>query len=119
MLSATVARQLRRRGHDVVAVQDGDLVHLRGIDDCALLDHAASDQRAVVTDNVPDFLRCHHARIEDGRSHFGLVFFTNDTFPRHRHDAFVGRAVTAIDRELADHPGDDDSAWIRWLGSGD
>lgn len=117
MLSATIARELRRRGHDVVAVQDPDLVHLRGIADCTLLDHAASDRRAVVTDNVPDFVRCHDARLGRGSSHFGLLFFTNDTFPRHRHDAFVGRVVTAIEHEVADHPGDDESAWIRWFGS--
>lgn len=47
----------------------------------------------------------------------GDLRFTNDTFARHCHDAFVGQAVTAIDRELADHAVDDDSGWIRWLTS--
>lgn len=89
MISATVAEQLRARGHDVVAVQDVDLEHVRGIDDCVLLDHAAQQHRAVVTDNIPDFVRCHHRRIDREQPHYGLLLFTNDTFPRHRHDAFI------------------------------
>ncbi len=59
MISATVADQLRARGHDVVAVQDDHLAHLRGIADCLLLSRAADERRAVVTDDVPDLLRCH------------------------------------------------------------
>lgn len=115
MISATVAAQLRDRGHDVVAVQDPDLVHLRGIDDCLLLDHAAGERRAVVTDNVPDFVSCHRRRLADGQSHHGLLVFTNDSFPRHRHDAFVSQVVASLEHELQAHPGDDDSGWIRWL----
>lgn len=118
MLSATIAEQLRDRGHDVVAVQDHTLAHLRGIDDRLLLEHAVAQRRAVVTDNVPDFHRCHQQLVDRGRSHFGLLLFANTTFPRHRHDAFVGRIVTALGRELDAHPGDDDSSWIRWLVDG-
>lgn len=115
MISATVASQLRDRGHDVVAVQDLGLEHLRGIDDCELVDHAARQRRAVVTDNIPDFVRCHHHGLEHGRHHYGLLLFTNDTFPRHRHDAFVGKILTALETQLHDHQDDDDSSWIRWL----
>jgi predicted nuclease of predicted toxin-antitoxin system len=115
MISATVADQLRARGHDVVAVQDAELEHLRGIDDCVLLDHAARDRRAVVTDNVPDFVRCHQRRLDRNQPHYGLLLFTNDTFPRHRHDAFVGQVLAALERQLTTHAGDDDSSWIRWL----
>jgi predicted nuclease of predicted toxin-antitoxin system len=116
MISATVAEQLRDRGHDVVAVQDPDRAHLRGIDDCELLDHASRDHRAVVTDNIPDFVRCHQLRLERGQPHYGLLLFTNDTFPRHRHDAFVGQVLAALDKELVAQP-DDDSSLIRWLQS--
>lgn len=115
MIAATVAEQLRARGHDVVAVQDAPLQHLRGIDDCLLLEHAAADRRVVVTDNVADFFACHQRRLERRRPHFGLLLFTNDTFPRHRHDVFVGHMVTALSSELEAHPGDDDSSWLRWL----
>jgi predicted nuclease of predicted toxin-antitoxin system len=117
MISATVASQLRDRGHDVVAVKDPDLAHLRGIDDCELLDHASQERRAVVTDNIPDFVRCHQRRLERGQPHHGLMLFTNDTFPRPRHDAFVGQILTALDQQLQLHPHDDNSSWIRWLQS--
>lgn len=63
------------------------------------------------SDNVPDFHRCHQQLLGRGRRHFGLLLFANTTFPRHRHDAFVGRIVTALEA----HPDDDGSSWIRWL----
>ncbi len=115
MISATVAERLRARGHDVAAVQDRGFAHLRGIDDAVLLDHAASSSRAVVTDNVPDFIRCHRGRLEQDQPHFGLLFFTNDTFPRHRHGTSVSQILRGLEYQLRAHPGDDDSSWIRWL----
>lgn len=119
MISATVAEQLRARGHDVIAVQDPDLGHLRGVDDCILLDHAATEHRAVVTDNIPDLVRCHQRRVDRDRPHYGLLLFANDTFPRHRHDAFVGQLLTALEDVLLTHPDDNDSSWIGWLTKND
>jgi hypothetical protein len=113
MISLVVAEELRVRGHDVLAVQE--CPHLRGIDDCLLLDHAVELRRAVVTDNVPDFLLCHRARLERGRTHFGLLLFGNDTFPRHRHELFVSHLLTKLDAELASSDRDDGSGWVRWL----
>lgn len=115
MIGAVVAEQLRKRGHDVVAVQDRGQAHLRGADDCVVLSHAHDERRAVVSDNVPDFFRCHQRRIEAGLSHHGLLFFTNDTFPRHRHDLFVGQVIAALERALQASPQDDGSGWVRWL----
>lgn len=115
MMSGAVAGMLRDRGHDVVAVQEPEFAHLRGVDDCELLDHAARQRRAVVTDNVPDFVRCHRFLVDRGQPHFGLLLFTNETFPRHRPDVFVGQVLAALDLELQARPDDDDSSWIRWL----
>ena len=115
MIAATVAAQLRARGHGVVAVQDLKLGHLRGVDGCVLLDHAAGDRRAVVTDNIPDFVRCHQRRVDRDKPHFGLLLFTNDTFPRHRHDAFVGQLLAALANQMLAHADDNDSSWVRWL----
>jgi hypothetical protein len=58
---------------------------------------------------ISDFFRCHQRRIEDGLSHHGLLFFTNDSFPRHRHDLFVGQVIAALERELAANVKDDAS----------
>jgi hypothetical protein len=113
MISLVVAEGLRDRGHDVVAVQEHP--HLRGIDDCLLLDHAVEHRRALVTDNVPDLLRCHQARLDRGRTHFGLLLFGNDTFPRPRHELFVSHLLTSLDAELATSDHDDGSGWVRWL----
>lgn len=115
MISATVAEQLRARGHDVVAVQDPELEYLGGVDDCLLLNHAAEEHRAVVADNVPDFVRCRQIRVDRDKPHHGLLPFTNDTFPRHRHDAFVGQLLAALESHLFAYPDDNDSSWVRWL----
>jgi nucleoside-diphosphate-sugar epimerase len=115
MIGAVVAEQLRDRGHDVVAVQESDRGHLRGLDDCLLLATADDENRAVVTDNIPDFFRCHQRRIDDGLGHHGLLFFTNGSFPRHRYELFVSQMIAALERELAAHEKDDPTGWVRWL----
>ncbi len=117
LISATVADQLRNRGHDVIAAQDPGAGHLRGIDNCVLLDLACEQLRTVVTDNIPDFFRCHQRRLDAGIDHFGLLLCANDTFPRHRHHLFVSHMLAALDHELHAHPEDDNSSWIRWLAS--
>ncbi len=115
MIGAVVAEELRNRGHDIVAVQDASQAHLRGADDCLLLSHADDERRAVVTDNVADFFRCHQRRIDAGQGHHGLLFFTNQTFSRHRHDLFVSQVIPALERALDSSPDDDASGWIHWL----
>lgn len=115
LLSATIAAELRTRGPDVVALQDPGLEHLRGVADRLVLDHAARESRAVVTDNVPDFLACHRQMLASGGSHAGLLFFGNDRFPRHRPELFVSHLLAALEGVLRAHPDDDGSSWIRWL----
>ena len=69
----------------------------------------------MVTDNVPDFVRCHQVRVDRDKPPHGLLLFTNDTFPRHRHDAFVGQLLAALEGQLLAYPDDNDSSWVRWL----
>jgi predicted nuclease of predicted toxin-antitoxin system len=116
MIASAVAAELRRRGHDVMALQESELRHLRGRDDLAVLQHAHGEGRALVTDDAADLLRCHRRLVGAGQHHHGLLLFGNGTFPRTRHERFVERIVAALDAELRAHPGgDDDSSWIRWL----
>lgn len=115
MIGAVVAEGLRRRGHDVVAVQDASRSSWRGLDDCGLLALANDERQALVTDNVPDFVRCHKTIVEAGGFHHGLLFFGNESFPRHRHDIFVSRVLGALEQALRARPGDDATSWMQWL----
>ena len=65
--------------------------------------------------DAPDFVRCHQRRVDRDKPHVGLLPFTDDTFSRHRHDAFVGQLMAALEDELLAHADDNDSSWVRWL----
>src|SRR5215210_3264785 len=49
------AEQIRARGHDVVSVHDPDYRRLEGAPDEDLFAAALAEDRALVTENVPDF----------------------------------------------------------------
>lgn len=110
--SPEIARQLRERGHDVVAARER--VELHGLSDRELLGVAVSERRAIVTENVIDFVPLHAEALATSASHFGVVFTSSRTFPRTRRA--IGRLVRALDRLLAEHAADDalrDQTW--WL----
>jgi hypothetical protein len=95
MWSPEVAVQLRRRGHDVVAVKERS--DLTGEPDIAIFAAAQVEDRAVVTENVPDYRTLGRSARHGRTSHAGLIFTTNNRFPR--HDArTVGRLVSALER---------------------
>lgn len=96
-----IAEQLRRRGHDVAAVAERP--DLRGQPDGAVFDAAQLEQRAVVTENIPDYRPLAAERLRRGESHHGLIFTSDRAFPR--GDArTAGRLVSALD-ELLDAGG--------------
>lgn len=110
--SPEIARQLRARGHDAVAAREE--VGAPGLSDRDLFDLAARRRRAIVTENVADFVELHRAAIVTGQPHFGLVFTSARQFPRTRRA--MGRMVRALDALLLAHPSDDalrDQTW--WL----
>lgn len=94
MWPGSVAEQLRQRGHDVVAVVERP--DLRGQPDDVVFATAQVEGRAVVTENVSDFLR-----LAAGASHHaGLVLTSNRRFPR--GDArTIGRLVAALEALLS------------------
>jgi len=112
MYSAAVAEGLRKRGHDVVAVQE--VPSLRRLADSALFEHAQRDRRAVVTENVRDFMPLDGSMHQRGVPHHGLIFTTNRKFPRHR-ESFIGQLVNALDQYLEAHPGDDPLSIVHFL----
>ena len=96
--STEIARQLRDRfGHDVVAVKERpDLVGMTGD---SLFDRCLAEDRAILTENVPDFILLHDRCLRSGRKHNGLIFTSPRRFPRSR--AGVGVTVRALHEFLA------------------
>ena len=110
--SPEIARQLRDRGHDAVAVREQS--GIRGLSDREVLALATTQRRAVVTENVADFIELHRAAVITHTSHFGLIFTSPRQFPRTRRA--IGRLVRALEALLAAYPMTDglrDQTW--WL----
>lgn len=98
-LSHEIARVLRGRGHDVEAVcERSDLAEASDGD---VLDAAAREQRAVVTNDVKDFRPIAAERLVDGRGHAGLVLLLARS--RRDRDA-TGALADAIESVMRAHP---------------
>ncbi len=101
--SPRIAKQLRRRGHDVVAARERP--ELRGLSDEALFALMASQRRAIMTEDASDFLPIVRAATVRGTNHFGVVLTSPRQFPR--TSRAIGRLVVALDAFLAGHPAED------------
>lgn len=113
MFSPEVARQLRRRSHHVVAASEQP--HLAEMDDPALFEAAQDERRAVVTENVPDFLRLDRHYRQQGRAHFGLILTSNRRFPRGSSRS-IGRLVLALEAFLLRQRGEQEAnSLVHWL----
>lgn len=96
MYPPAVAEQLRARGHDVVSVHEPEHRRLEGAPDKEIFDVALAEQRALVTENVPDFRRLEADALARGEAAPVLVYTTNRRFPRGQ-PATIGRLVEALD----------------------
>jgi hypothetical protein len=100
MFSDTIARQLRAKGHDVLAVvADPSLVSLP---DDQILSRAAATGRALVTANIKDFMPLDAQYRAAGQAHAGLILVSAKTFPQNRT---YTTAVTSALAALLDQPG--------------
>lgn len=91
MFAPRIAEELRRRGHDVVAlVADPEL---RALPDAAVYEWAGEQHRRIVTENVKDFRPLLAAGTGPG-----VIFTSSRSFPRSRRD--LGPLVEALDRWL-------------------
>jgi len=100
MWAAEIARQLRRRGHDVVAATERP-GRYRGVPDEEVFARAREDGRTIVTDNVPDFAVLLADAASRGEHHHGVVFAVRPAFDRAR-PGVVGRMTLALDRLLCE-----------------
>jgi hypothetical protein len=97
MLSDDIADQLRKRGHDTLAVvADTGLV---GLPDDMVLARAAETGRALVTANIKDYMPLDAEYKASGRQHAGLILISTKAFPQDR--SFTGAIVDALTAVLA------------------
>ncbi len=109
-LPPVIAEQLRERGHDVVAVAERhDLV---GAEDREVFEAALAESRAVVTENVSDFLRLDRSFRGAGRDHRGLLFVRKRG---RRGEEIVAEFSRALDAFLKGNPGEAASSVVTWI----
>lgn len=110
--SKAVAAELRKRGHDVVLVA-GE-ADLRGASDITLFAWAQEHRRAIVTQDVRDFVAIAREAEISELDHYGIVFTSPRTFPPAA--AGIGRLVTALSALLDERPAEDAlRSQIYWL----
>jgi predicted nuclease of predicted toxin-antitoxin system len=112
MLPAAIARALRSEGYDVAAVQEDP--DLRELSDFSLFATAQRLERAIVTENVKDFLPLDAQSQAQPQPHWGLVLTSNQSFPRHR-PRFIGAMTRALRDLLDEQPGQSPVSTIHWL----
>jgi hypothetical protein len=101
--SARIPEALRDRGHDVIAVSERP--ELRGLGDRELLTVLQADKRALLTENVADFMPLLHELAARREDHWGVVFSSPVSMPRGSRT--IGSFVEALDGFLAQRPADD------------
>lgn len=100
--SKAIAKELRRRGYDVVSALE------RGWEmeeDEALLMACDDEHRALLTNNVADFTVIARRWAVEGRRHAGLVFTSDSALPRGR--STIGTYVELLDDLLGSNPKDE------------
>lgn len=112
MYPAALADQLRNRGHDVSAITERP--ELRSLPDGDVFAVAEQERRAVVTENIADFIPIVAGADQRGEAYFGLVLIDPVKYPRGQRRT-IGRLVTDLDSLLRGHPGDQATSLRHWL----
>jgi hypothetical protein len=112
--SPRIAAELRKRRYDVVSAAERD--DLRGLGDRELWNAASAEGRALMTENVADFMPLVREAAAEGGRHFGVVFTWSRSLPRGPRT--IGLYVRELAGFLRDRPADDalaDQVW--WLSA--
>jgi hypothetical protein len=112
MYPPAIADQLRIRGHDVAAATERS--ELRSLPDAAVFAVAQRERRAVVTENVGDFIPLANETDQRGEPNYGLVLVDPTTYPRGARRT-LGRMVTELDRLLGASSTDEPNSLRHWL----
>jgi Protein of unknown function DUF82. len=111
--SPRIAEHLRARGYDATAVVAQPA--LAGLADWRLIAAAREEGRALLTENVRDFLPIATELARTGTPHSGITLANGRRFPRSRDG--TGRLVEALHDLLVAHLQDDALAdRVVWLG---
>jgi predicted nuclease of predicted toxin-antitoxin system len=106
-----IAVQLRAAGHDAVTVSERGL---KGTDDEPLLALAASEDRALLTNNARDFLPLVARWAASGEDHCGVLLTSDSSLPRGKSS--IGLYVKLLRRLMDANPGTRALAnQVRWL----
>jgi len=97
MWTPTIAAELRKRGFDVIAINEPTHAErYAGSLDDAVFARAQEDGCAIVTDNIPDYERARLDWEARGAAHHGVIYALNPPFNRHHGDAVIGPMVRAL-----------------------
>ncbi len=99
MVAGEVAIQLRRLGHDVLAVQDAEQRWASGLDNPDQIAIAAQQKRVLVTYNIRDFIALSQLWAQARRQHYGILLVHPQTIPQ---DDIGRRLAQALDAQPAD-----------------
>lgn len=97
--SPQIARQLRGRGHDVVAV--GERPDLVGLADSELLERMAGEGRVILSENAVDFVVLAEQAALAGQEHAGIMLTSPRRMPRRK--GTIGLFVRTLDAFLEKH----------------
>lgn len=106
--SPKIAAQLRKAGFDVVAASGQE--HTRNLTDEALLAAAAAEERAVVTENIADFVALASNWAAEGRQHPGIILTHPEKFNRAR-TSYPGSLIQAL-KTFLNAPTPPGDSWV-------
>jgi hypothetical protein len=112
MYPRSIAEQLRRRGHDAIAITERS--ELRSLTDPDVFTVAQQERRAVMTENIADFVPLADHADQHNQPHHGLVLVDPTKYQR-GSPRTIGRIVSALDVLLAEHPAQEATSARPWL----
>lgn len=111
MYSPKIAAELRARGHDVIHASE---LGLAGRSDSEVFAAIAAEGRAILTNNVADYVRLFTRAADEGTHHEGILLTSDRSLPRNR--TTIGLFVRVLGEFLTANPSDDAFRnQLRWV----